>query len=115
MEQFTSILIPILTIVSTVAAALTALLLGSLKTLRASNADLRDSNRDLKERVQTLEAELHAEQDKTAVLTEMVTGTNRLSALEEAVTEQSELLSEHHHEAVATWTMMLQALNRNRP
>lgn len=110
MNSITQILIPVLTIVSTVSGALAALLLGSQKALRTANADLRARNGDLESRVVRLEAAAQADKEKIRILTELVRGDDRLEKIEVSLNEQSELLTEHHNEAIATWTMMIRQL-----
>lgn len=93
----------VLTITTVAASAGVALMLGSLKTLRESNADLRDRVRDLEsERVEDREklvaSNAVAEQlaSEKQWLTTMVQGRVDWTAI-------SDQLEEHHRQALAWW------------
>lgn len=93
----------VLTITTVAASAGVALMLGSLKTLRESNADLRDRVKDLEsERIEDREklvaSNAVAEQlaSEKQWLTTMVQGRVDWTAIQDQ-------LEEHHRQALAWW------------
>lgn len=86
----------IFSVVAAISAGISTLLLGSLKTLRDSNADLRSRVGDLEATNRLLTAEVAQAKSDREALARQVRGDDTLEAL---VTN----LDSHHRDSLAHW------------
>lgn len=101
LDTITSVVFPVLTVIIGGACIL---LFSVTTTLRASNSDLRERVRDLEAKEARSEVTITGQAAEIEALRKVVTGEVHLVAI-------TDLLTEHHAEAVKIWKSWDQRLN----